>query len=138
MCVFSPLQTSAIEQSSTQKIAESADKIAIGFSNGVLILYDTLKNDVVYKNLSFVKGKKSIDCLKTCTFQVRVGDVGAGTNQSFYANTQPINRESSSLHRRMQQQSISKIVVIFCLAEGQLSDYEVFPNICEIETSIHD
>jgi len=27
---------------------------------------------------------------------------------------------------------------MFCLSEGQLSDYEVFPNISEIDTCIND
>ena len=43
------------------QVALSADMIAVGFSNGVLIVFDTLKNEVSYKNLSFTKGKKPID-----------------------------------------------------------------------------
>ena len=54
--------------SASQTVAQSADRLAIGFSNGVLLLYDTLKNEVCYKNLTFTKGKKAIECLKTCTF----------------------------------------------------------------------
>jgi len=75
MCVFNPLQPSHSAlyggQDGTRpshRVATSADLLAIGFSNGVLLLYDALKNEVVYKNLAFTKGKKAIVALKTCTF----------------------------------------------------------------------
>ena len=74
MCVYNPLSMNPAEPMPSEKIAETADIIALGFSNGFLLLYDTLKNDVVYKNPSFVKGKKAIESLKICTFQTRTAD----------------------------------------------------------------
>ena len=50
-------------------MAQSPDILVIGFSNGALILYDTLKNEVCYKTMSLYKNKKAkIDVLKMSTF----------------------------------------------------------------------
>ena len=89
MCVFNPLQPSHSSiyglnegTPASQRVAVSADLLAIGFSNGVLLLYDTLKSEVVYKNLSFTKGRKAIDQLKSVTFQVRDSDGSSSQNSS--------------------------------------------------------
>ena len=87
-------------------MAHSADVLVIGFSNGALILYDTLKNEVCYKTMSLHKNKKTkIDCLKTCTFQVRSNpttassSLAAGIAQNFHVNTAIVsgNRNARSL-----------------------------------------
>ena len=87
MTVFNPLSLTQeiLHPLSGQKVAENADTLALGFSNGVLLLYDTIKQDVVFKSMSFVKGKKPIESLKTVTFQVKVTDATSIHNTSSLA-----------------------------------------------------
>ena len=130
---------SSVEPSPTQKVTETADIIAIGFSNGFLLLYDTMKNDVVYKNPNFVKGKRTIDYLKVCTFQMRPADQRLPQSYQLNASMMSARGNQSSLaQRRNLQQQVTKSIVLFCLAEGHLSNYEVYPNLHVIDSCIND
>ena len=89
MSVFNPLQPRPGQshfgshlgiglgpEGASSRVAESHDMLALGFSNGALLIYDTFnikenkEDQIVYKNLTFTKGKKAIDSLRTCTFQI--------------------------------------------------------------------
>ena len=85
MSVFNPLQprpgqshygVGFGQEGASSRVAESHDMLALGFSNGALLIYDTFnvkenkEDQIVYKNLTFNKGKKAIDSLRTCTFQI--------------------------------------------------------------------
>ena len=92
-------------------MAQSPDILVIGFSNGALILYDTLKNEVCYKTMALYKNKKAkIDVLRMSTFQVKSNaikgesSVATGLMQSFHVNTAMMgsNTNTRSLQRRLQ------------------------------------
>jgi hypothetical protein len=114
---------------------ESQDILVIGFSNGILLLYNTKKDMVQYINPSFTRNKKSIDCLKVSTFITREKDKnqrGGGGGSSGLKNQSSMigstfDKSNTVVVPGNKAITIKKQVILFALVEGKLSFYEIFP-----------
>ena len=94
------------------------DLLAIGFSNGVLILLDTAKLDIVFAHKHFTKNDKPIDKLKV----FNVGDSLVG-------------REGGVDSVFMSGASDSQTTLLFSLSDGLLS-YHNFPKVTLVDELI--